>query len=168
MDPTKHRDTLGMLKFNCKGSLKVIVDLDIQKEATVELTHDHHEEYVDVRVPDEVKEYVCENLRRTPRQLWEDLGAHAEETGNLTQKQIHHWWREYSKDAWKKDDDQVQSALKLINEYSNNVTEMFNITEDGVTAIAFGIKAFIDEVGRKAVEVGIDATCKLIISILID
>jgi hypothetical protein len=165
-DPSKHRDTLGMPRFDCAGLLKMTIDTT-KMEIIFELNHNDHEHYTDVRVPDEVREYVRANLRRTPRQLWEDLGARAEETGNLTQKQVHHWWREYSKNAWKRDNDQVQSAMMLINEYNNNVTEMFYVTENGITAIAFGVKDFIDKVGRKAVEVGIDATCKLTISILI-
>ena len=148
-----------MQRYDCEGWLKVVIDMEM-REAIVELTHKHHDEYINVRVSTEVKEYICANLRRTPRQLWEDLGGRRE-TFNLTEKQIHHWWHEFSKKAWKRDVDQFQSSAKLINENGTDIDLMFSTAEGGITAIAFGVKELIRSIGSKAVEIGIDATCKL-------
>ena len=52
--------------------MKIIINKET-KEATIELTHNRHEEYIDERVPNEVKEYIQDNLRRTPRQLSKGL-----------------------------------------------------------------------------------------------
>jgi hypothetical protein len=144
-----------MKRFHCNGWLKIIVDIE-KEEAHIRLTHHHHAGYVDVRVTEEVKEYLRRNLRLTPRQIWEDLGA---KTGNITEKQLHHWWMEFSQDEWKMEKDQADSAVKLIAKYEN-VEMMFHIRENGVIAIAFCVKELVRLVGANAVEVGIDATCK--------
>jgi hypothetical protein len=144
-----------MKRFYCDGWLKIAIDME-RKEAVVELTHRHHAEYIDVRVSEEVKEYIKENLRLTPRQIWEDLGA---KTGNITEKQLHHWWMEFNQEEWKKDKDQVLSAIKLVDRYEN-VEELFCVAEGGITAIAFNVKELVKSIGLGVVEIGIDATCK--------
>ena len=144
-----------MDRFKCEGRLRIVIDKEM-KEAIITLNHHHHQKYVDVHVPEYIKDYIKENIQQTPRQLWEDLAV---DSINTSQKQVHFWWREYSKSAWMMDDNQVQSALKIIDLYSD-VESMFHIAEDGITAIAFCIKEFIESVGGKAVEIAIDATCE--------
>ncbi|CAG8601244.1 3242_t:CDS:1, partial [Gigaspora rosea] len=64
---------------------------------------------------------------------------------------------ETSSKLWKKNKDQVQSAVQLLNNYCD-INIMFSIENNGITAIAFSIEKLIDLIGSKAVEVGIDAT----------
>jgi len=151
----KHRDRTTMQRFDCNGWMKLIIDKD-SREATIKLTHNHHDKYIDIRVTEDVKEYIHINLRQTPRQLWEDIGAN---NGNVTEKQIHNWWMRFSQGVWKRNENQFLSAVELIGEH-RNMEKMFHINEGGVTAIALSVKELLRTVGPKAVEVGIDATCK--------
>jgi hypothetical protein len=66
---------------------------------------------------------------------------------------------EISAESWKLDQDQVRSAIKLIENYEN-VDIMFNLTEGGVTAIALSVEEFIGTIGVNAVEIAMDATCE--------
>jgi len=144
-----------MERFHCDGWLILTIDT-AKKQTVAEITHRHHVKYVDVRITEELKEYILENIHHTPRYLWENIGMM---TGNITEKQLHRWWVEFSQHAWKLDENQVQSAIKLINQH-NIVELMFSTIDDQITAIAFGIKELIASVGVNAVEIGMDATCK--------
>ncbi|CAG8850886.1 2403_t:CDS:1, partial [Racocetra persica] len=54
----------------------LMLTVDIEKlQVTTELTHKYHAEYVDVRVMNEIKEYIQTNLQQTPRNIWENLGT---------------------------------------------------------------------------------------------
>ncbi len=144
-----------MKRYDCKGWLKIHVD-PINKKAVIKLTHSYHSKYVDIRVSEDIKEYIRDNLRQTPRVLWDYLGAHNE---HLKEMQVYRWWMGFSEHSWKTKEDQVESAILLVNKYSN-IEFMFKITQDGITAVAFAVKELLSLIGEKAVEIGIDATCK--------
>jgi hypothetical protein len=156
-DTSKQRDHVPMERYPCEGWLRMVVNMTIM-EVHVDLSHHHHSEYVDIRITEELKDYIRKNLRQTPRQLWDDLGARM---GNVTEKQLHRCWMELSSRAWKTDEDQVSSAVQLIKKY-DSIEVLFHITERGVKAIAFGIKTLIKTIGVAALEIGIDATCELL------
>ncbi|RIB19546.1 hypothetical protein C2G38_2136760 [Gigaspora rosea] len=153
-DPTKHRDRLPMQRFHCRGWLTLTIDLQ-KFQVTIELTHEYHAEYVDVRVMNEIKEYIQTNLQQMPRNIWENLGTRSV---NITEKQIYYWWMTLSQHIWKKDENQIQSAIKIIEQY-DNIEILLTVEDSGVTMISFGVKEIINRLGVNAVEIGVDATC---------
>lgn len=155
-DITKQRDHISMECFNCDGWLKINVNPQ-NYVSSIELTHRYHNEYMDVRVSEEIKDYIMENIRQTPRLLWEEL---APRSSTLTEKQLYRWWMEFSQHSWKRDEDQVESTVKLIEEYVS-VDLMFKLNQNGVIGIAFAIKDLLNLVGNTAIEIAMDATCKL-------
>ncbi|CAG8450754.1 12527_t:CDS:1 [Racocetra fulgida] len=103
----------------------------------------------------EIKDYVQDHLQQTPRVIWENIGTNYP---NITEKQIYYWWLNLSQHLWKKDDNQIQSAIKIIESYTG-IEIILTITDDEVTMISFGIIEIINRLGVNAVEIGIDATC---------
>jgi hypothetical protein len=79
----------------------------------------------------------------------------------VTTSQIHAAWREQSKTYWRRDDDQLTSARKLLAEYGEDVDifEPVGVPE-GVEILAWGMKQIAEPLRRKVVEIGMDATCK--------
>ncbi|CAG8797972.1 20949_t:CDS:2, partial [Gigaspora margarita] len=126
-DPTKHRDRLLMQWFHCRSWLMLTIDLQ-KFQVTIELTHEYHAEYVDVRVINEIKEYIQTNLQQTPRNIWENL-----------------------------DKNQIQSAIKIIEQY-DDIEILLSVEDSGVTMISFGVREIINQLGVNAVEIGVDAT----------
>ncbi|RIB00258.1 hypothetical protein C2G38_2306711 [Gigaspora rosea] len=143
-----------MQRFHCRGWLTLTIDLQ-KFQVTIELTHEYHAEYVDVRVMNEIKEYIQTNLQQMPRNIWENLGTRSV---NITEKQIYYWWMTLSQHIWKKDENQIQSAIKIIEQY-NNIEILLTVEDSGVTMISFGVKEIINRLGVNAVEIGVDATC---------
>ncbi|CAG8708093.1 17498_t:CDS:2, partial [Racocetra persica] len=68
-DSIKYRDHLSKEQFYCKGWLILTIDTN-KDQVTVELTHDYHTRYIDVRITDKIKEYIKNNIQQTPRILW--------------------------------------------------------------------------------------------------
>ena len=79
----------------------------------------------------------------------------------VTTKQIHMAWRELSQTYWRRDDDQLLSAKKLLAEYSDDV-DVFELVglPEGVEMLAWGMKRIAEPLRGKVAEIGIDATCE--------
>ncbi|CAG8678213.1 23664_t:CDS:2, partial [Gigaspora margarita] len=148
----KQRDYFSAQRFQCNGWINLSINI-AKKEARIEITHLYHTEYIDTKTSDTIKSYIQQNLHCTPQLLWDNLGRKT----NITRKQLYYWWMELSSKLWKMDEDQVQSVLKLVKNY-HNVNIMFNLNDNGITAIALSIDELINLVGTTAVEIGIDAT----------
>ena len=82
---------------------------------------------------------------------------------NLTIAQIYNAWRALSQTFWRRAEEQLESARKLLTENSNEV-DIFKLSNvpDGVEILAWGMKRIADLLKGKVVEVGMDATCKSI------
>ncbi|CAG8718659.1 26839_t:CDS:2 [Racocetra persica] len=130
-DPTKHRDHLPMQRFHCRGWLMLTIDTE-KNQIEVELVHKYHTEYAD-----------------------ENIGTRSP---NVTEKQIYYWWINFSQHIWKKDEDQIQSAIKIIEE-CDDTEIILSIVENGVTIISFGVIELINKLDVNAVEIGVDVTC---------
>ncbi|CAG8678400.1 21653_t:CDS:1, partial [Racocetra persica] len=61
---------------------------------------------------------------------------------NITEKQIYYWWMTFSQHIWKKDENQIQSAIKIIEQY-DDIELLLTVEENGVTMISFGVKEII-------------------------
>jgi hypothetical protein len=79
----------------------------------------------------------------------------------VTTKQIHAIWREISQIYWRRDDEQLASAKKLLAEYANDIDifEPVGLPE-GVEMLAWGMKCIADPLRGKVAEIGMDATCE--------
>lgn len=79
----------------------------------------------------------------------------------VTTKQIHAAWRELSQSFWRRDDNQLTSAQKLLAEYGDDV-DIFepDSLPDCVEMLAWGMKRIAESLQGKVVEIGMDATCK--------
>jgi hypothetical protein len=81
----------------------------------------------------------------------------------ITGKQIHTAWTQMSEMLWRRETEQLPSAEKLLKELSNDV-DVFDVkVEDGVQQLCWGMKIIGERLKGKVVEIGIDATCKLLL-----
>ncbi|CAG8832251.1 411_t:CDS:1, partial [Gigaspora margarita] len=101
----------------------------------------YHAKYADVHVMNEIKEYIQNNLHQTSQIIWKNLGT---KSPNITKKQIYYWWINFSQHIWKKDENQIKSAIKIIKIY-DNIEIILNITDNEVTMISFGIIEIINK-----------------------
>lgn len=80
----------------------------------------------------------------------------------LNEKQIYRYWTELNAGAWRLHDDQVKSALAVLEKYEDLTIEIIPITaEDGISAIAFAFREILDEFGSEVEEIAMDSTCKI-------
>ncbi|KAG7085883.1 hypothetical protein E1B28_003417 [Marasmius oreades] len=160
----KHRDHVGMRRFDCrsrllasckdlkKGSLTVkLVSLRIQH-------HEKHVPYYDVSMPEGASQIIRESVEWcTPSSLVAKIQA---SYPNVTSAQIYHAWAVMSEELWKKDPKQVESAQKVLDEH-RDVVDFFQVTtEPGVEQICWGLKLIAQRLTVKnvIVEIAIDAT----------
>jgi len=81
----------------------------------------------------------------TQGQIWEHILRENPDT-ELTEKQIYALWIQLNEAAWKLDNDQVKSALKLLEKMEGVEIEIIPIhREDGIHSIAFSFKEILDE-----------------------
>lgn len=157
----KHRDTLGMHRYNCRSCLRVScreVDDPSSRQITIYLQHhEAHTPYYDVAMPPEAAIIIRENLEwTTPNAMVPKIQALFPA---VTATQIHSAWTIMSEILWKRDDLQLPSAEILLREYSDEVN-VFDLPKvDGMEQLAWGMKKVSDRLRGKVVEVGIDATC---------
>uniref|UniRef100_A0A0W0FE87 MULE transposase domain-containing protein n=1 Tax=Moniliophthora roreri TaxID=221103 RepID=A0A0W0FE87_MONRR len=86
--------------------------------------HDKHVPYYDVGMPTKASQIICENLEWcTPSSLVPEIQAmHL----NITTAQVHRAWALMSKELWKKDPRQIESARKLLKE-CQDIIDIFEI-----------------------------------------
>jgi hypothetical protein len=79
-----------MTRYNCNGLIKIKVDLQ-SEIAIVKIVHSQlHPIPIDVTVPDNVKEFIKNNIDLLPREIYYKL-VDEELDINIRQKQIHYW-----------------------------------------------------------------------------
>jgi hypothetical protein len=70
-------------------------------------------------------------------------------------------WQHISEQSWKKDEDQLKSALKLLDEANGTTIEKIPLEpEPGIVSFAFALKGPKDNYCPTTEEVGTDSTCK--------
>ncbi|KIK55719.1 hypothetical protein GYMLUDRAFT_175166, partial [Collybiopsis luxurians FD-317 M1] len=79
----------------------------------------------------------------------------------LTEKQIQAESMRMNENHWRLDNDQVKSALKLLQHFDQEKIEIIPITQcDGASSIAFAFTEILNRVGSKIEEVLMDSTWK--------
>ncbi|KAJ7926657.1 hypothetical protein B0H13DRAFT_1862109 [Mycena leptocephala] len=150
-DPKKQRARMKMDRFVCDSWLDITVDEDDLQLATVRMTHQRsHTPYVDISIPKQAKDTV-ESMKNLPAsKIWEAV-LKANPKTELNEKQIYRYWAELNAGAWRLHNDQVQSAISVLEKYEDLAVEIIPITaEDGISAITFAFREILDEYGSKA------------------
>jgi hypothetical protein len=88
----------------------------------------------------------------------------------VTAKQIHFAWRKMSQIVWKRQDDPMKSVYQLLEEFQESGTEVNVLHPEGVPEgaeiLAFCFPRIIERLqanDQKIEEIGLDATCELIL-----
>ncbi|KAJ7500458.1 hypothetical protein B0H11DRAFT_1714586 [Mycena galericulata] len=164
----KHRDKISMDAFECHGWLHVTVN-DWDDIAFVKLLHqDDHVPYWSIDVPPDVVEFVRQNPKLTPTQLWDEiLKAHPKPS--FTRRAIYAMWAETNAAEWKRDPDEIKSANILLEEFtapkpgSGGKEPLYSVEpipltpQPGFTAIAFALPKLLREVGGRVRELSLDS-----------
>lgn len=111
-------------------------------------------------MPPEAADIIRENLEwSTPSSIIPKVQAVYPQ---VTGKQVHKAWADMSEVLWKRDHLQLPSAKKLLQEFSDDV-DVFEVNvAEGVEILCWGMKKTLARLKGKVVEIGIDATCKVL------
>lgn len=83
---------------------------------------------------------------------------------NITEKQIYTYWVHLHETTWRLDDDQVKSALKILEWLDGIDIDIIPIQpEDGMSTIVFGFREILDDYGKDIKEIAMDSTCMCLI-----
>ncbi|KDR66650.1 hypothetical protein GALMADRAFT_1359427 [Galerina marginata CBS 339.88] len=143
-----------MDRFDCKGYMRVTMTDGETSIAGVKIAHHRsHCPYVDISMTDKVEAIITE-------MIWERI-LEQKAQGELTEKQVYARWAAQNEERWRMDDDQVQSAIKLLKAKEGHEVEIIPVDlEDGIDAVAFTFKGILDDVGKDIIEVAMDSTWK--------
>ena len=119
-----------------------------------------HVPYYGVTLPPEAVDIVRECVEwATPNEILHRVQA---KYPHVTSEQVHGAWTKMSEVLWKKDPDQLPSAQKLLAEFGDEV-DVFDVKPaEGVEQLCWGMKRIAEPLRGQVVEIGLDATCKLI------
>lgn len=183
-DKKDQHDKDCMHTFDCDGWLTIWACPDTD-DLFVRLKHkDNHVPYFCIDVPADVQQFVKDNPRlRGPEvrttmtlkkhcdsqycQLWNEI-LKTYPTPNFSRRAVHTLYMKSHQSEWKRDDDEIKSAKKLLEEFSQKdkgspyhiePIPMPDNADDGYTAIAFSMPNLIRKWGGKIVEIALDSTC---------
>lgn len=116
-----------------------------------------HTPYYDVAMPAAALDFIRDNLEdSTPVSLTPRVKRRFP---NVTAHQVHKAWTEMSETLWKRAKDPMESARKLLAEYSDDVEVLELPTQDGVIQLAWVLKKIIKPL-QGVKEIALDSTCK--------
>jgi len=157
----KHRDNVGMKRYPCESRLLITCRQNkTGLHVVINLKHHvKHVLYVDVGMPPESLQMIEEQAEwSTPAEMAAKIQSIYPQ---ITTKQIHKAWRELSRAHWHRDDAQLQSAQKLLEEYSDDVDIFMPVDlPDGVEMLAWGMKRIAEPLRGRVIEIAVDATCE--------
>ena len=114
-DINKQRDTSAKERFNCNGTIKLLIDTSIYR-ADIHIKHDDlHLIPHDFSIPDWVKNYISQNLNLFPRVIYAQLVNQGIPI-YIQQKQVHYWWSHYMVNKYKRKEDAYDSACEWLYE----------------------------------------------------
>lgn len=160
-DGAKHRDNVGMRRYNCQSRLNISCKASPTIDVCVITVYIHHHEahipYYDVALPSEAAAIIRENLEwSTPSSMVTQI---QNTFPSVTGAQVHKAWATMSEVLWKRDTVQLLSAKILLEDFGDDV-DVFDITPaDGVEQLAWGMRKIGERLKGKLVEIAIDATC---------
>ncbi|EJD33441.1 hypothetical protein AURDEDRAFT_22475, partial [Auricularia subglabra TFB-10046 SS5] len=147
-----------MKRFGCRGGLNISIP-DTGTYARVAIYHAlAHDAYCNIEVSCDVKAFIAEKRHLTPSAIFLEL-LKRDPTTELEQWQIAHHWASICQDQWRRSDDQVESARKIIAEHPDAIPIELD-GELGVTALAFLVKECAESLNTGVVELAMDSTWK--------
>jgi hypothetical protein len=162
----KPRDTLGMLRYDCKSKLHISYRTNPGRERCEEKAfritiwlehHMKHTPYYDVSLPPEAAALIRENIEWfSPHEVAKRV---LPTYPAITANQVHAAWTTMSETLWKRDREQLPSVKILLGELGDDVTVLDVPKMEGVEQIAWVMKNILMPLSGKIVEIGIDATC---------
>lgn len=162
-DGVQHRETLGLKRFECRSELLITCTSDREAQILrITLSHSqNHTPYFDVSIPPEAVNIIRDNVDwALPNDI---AGKIQSQYPRVTEKQITTVWTKFAQSSWKRNPkDQMDSARQLLKEFCEEV-DVFEVDEEkGVDQLAWGMRTIAAKIGTGLVEVGLDATCKLL------
>jgi hypothetical protein len=161
----KQRETVGMRRFECHSSLVITCHGNgdpMAHELMVYISLKHttqHKPYYDVAMPAGAAAIIREHLEwTTPAEMVTKI---QDEYPSVTRAQVHDAWTRMSEVLWRKDDNQMASAIKLLAEFPDEV-DIFTPegVSEGVEILCWGMRNIAGQLKGKIVEIALDATCK--------
>ncbi|KAI0994087.1 hypothetical protein K3495_g14096, partial [Podosphaera aphanis] len=125
----------------------------------VELYHTYHTPYIDIELSDEILGFINELVAtRTPAEIYQSLqDSNIPGAQRTVQHQVYYQWQQANRKNWRRDDDQVVSAIRLLEELGDKYShEVF--TTANPRALAIYIHASISNLAQNTKEIVIDAT----------
>jgi hypothetical protein len=160
----KHRDTLGMHRYDCRSKLNISLHINQSDKNTYQITislehHMKHTPYYDVSLPPEAAALIRDNLEWfSPHEVTKLV---LQTYPSITTNQVHAAWTMMSETLWKRDKEQLPSVKLLLGELENDVAVLDLPRMEGVEQVAWVMKKIVFRLQGKIVEIGIDATCKI-------
>ncbi|KAF7314814.1 SWIM-type domain-containing protein [Mycena kentingensis (nom. inval.)] len=159
----KPRETPGMKRYPCRSRLVISVHSNGDADATeilisINLRHHRHDAYEDHSIPPGVYAMVAAAEKDvTPALLVDRVKAQFKTA--VSRAQVYNLWRERFEAAWKRDDQQLASAQKLLKEFSD-VVDLFEPVgvPDDVVILAWGMRKIAGPLEGQVNEIAMDAT----------
>ncbi|KAJ7272749.1 hypothetical protein B0H12DRAFT_1007797, partial [Mycena haematopus] len=143
-------------------------------EALVRLKHEgDHIPYCSIDVPLTIKEFVAANPNLTTSQIWNHiltLPQYQDRTKiPFTRRSIYTLWARTDREKWKLDDDELESAIKIIERASAEWTGTYEghpifraepialPAVEGFSAVAFALPSVLQKWGGQIREVAMDS-----------
>ncbi|KAF6747416.1 hypothetical protein DFP72DRAFT_821775 [Ephemerocybe angulata] len=165
----KQRDKMRMISFDCHGWLHIRLSSTENTTAHVKLKHqDEHIPYWRVDVPEAVQDFVRKNSELPMDKIWDQI---LKDTPHpvFSRSAVANIWREVNSKKWKRDEDEVKSAMLLLQELSKGgdgldaryTVEVVQLPEiDGFTAVAFVVPHLLRIWKDNMREIMLDSTWK--------
>ncbi|KAJ6629647.1 hypothetical protein B0H10DRAFT_1764886, partial [Mycena sp. CBHHK59/15] len=157
----RNRDNVGMKRYSCQSKLSISCQMKKDSEeltVTVKLQHTgKHISYVDVSMPPAALDMIRDNVEwLTPVTMVSKVQA---VFPDVTAAQIYRAWTEMSEIYWRREDVQLPSATKLLEEHGDDI-DLFEPegVPEGVEMLCWGMKKIAEPLRGKIVEIGVDTT----------
>jgi hypothetical protein len=161
-DPTKRRDTLPMKRFPCQSWLHLaLIRTSARGPSCMQMTFRHahkHEGYERVDMDADAADVIRDNLlTSTPTALVTTIQM---QWLHVTAAQVQKTWISLSSVMWRRADNQIESARKLLQEMEKKgEVDYFELkVDEGVQAVAWGLAKLMTE-KLDLMEIAMDATC---------
>jgi hypothetical protein len=161
-DPGKRRDTLPMNRFPCNSWLYLsLIRSATQGSFRLQVTFRHtkkHFKYECVDMDADAVDVIRDNLlTSTPTALVTTI---QQRWPHITAVQVQRAWIELTSELWRRGDDQIKSARRLLQEMEEKGdADYFDLkVEEGVQAVAWGLPRLMKE-KLDLIEIAMDATC---------
>ncbi|KAH9074988.1 hypothetical protein EDB83DRAFT_2312455 [Lactarius deliciosus] len=160
----KHRDTVGMHRYNCKSKLHISYRANPKSEEntrTITIWLEHymrHTPYYDVALPPEAAALIREGLEWScPNEITKRVQS---TYLSVTANQVHAAWTTMSETLWKRGTQQLPSVRTLLEELKDDAALLDLPAMEGVEQVAWVMTKIMVSLRGTIVEIGMDATCK--------